>query len=344
MTTSSTSARQTWIDAVKGFTIVLVVFHHVFGGVSSSLSPPEWFLRLYELSQPIRMPLFFSVAGFFAIRSLKEGWGEFIDKKVLYFLYFYVLWSLIIIGVRSSLGAFTNNPVAWTDALYIFVRPTFTIWFLYALLISFVLAKLTVTVPRLWQLLVALAVAVLAGLFGDGEWFAVKVLKRYPFFVFGVHYSREIRTWVQAASVPRLVVLGSGYVAVLGVIYVQGIGLGALLYYLLAFWSIGLFCSLIFLAVKFRPVERVLGYVGSRSLYIYLMHFVPAAGVRIVGVKLGMGDHPLLLAVLGTLIAVSLCLAVHRVMARYWPDSFLFKRPTAISAPIQGMRVGDRSR
>ena len=58
--------REKYIDAVKGFTIILVVLHHVVSGTNAAMGLPGWFMVLYKLTVPIRMPLFFLVAGFFA--------------------------------------------------------------------------------------------------------------------------------------------------------------------------------------------------------------------------------------------------------------------------------------
>ncbi len=62
-TAASSKARETWVDAVKGFTISLVVFHHVFVGVKNAIGIPEWVVDIYMLTTPIRMPLFFWLRG-----------------------------------------------------------------------------------------------------------------------------------------------------------------------------------------------------------------------------------------------------------------------------------------
>src|SRR5262245_14980700 len=94
-------ARTDWVDYAKGISIILVVMMH------STLSSEEalhQFGLLHEVvafAKPFRIPAFFMVAGLFASRSMNIDWRSFLDRKILHFVYFYVLWLTIQFVFRT---------------------------------------------------------------------------------------------------------------------------------------------------------------------------------------------------------------------------------------------------
>ena len=197
-----------WIDAVKGFTISLVVFHHVYSGISSTVGFSDLVNQLYFLTSPVRMPLFFLIAGFFAKKAIDSDLKSFINTKVIHFLYFYILWSLIIISFRAGLNDYANNEVSFSDSLMIMWKPTFTIWFLYSLLLAFVISKIIRRVPPIIQIAFAVAISAWTIQVNFGENLALleRTLKLLPFFLIGTHYSLAIRTWVEQSNLNTILV------------------------------------------------------------------------------------------------------------------------------------------
>jgi uncharacterized membrane protein YcfT len=61
--------RVLWVDAAKGFAIILVVFGHVLGGMMARgwLDPEGPFRQLYNYIYLFHMPLFFMISGLFCI-------------------------------------------------------------------------------------------------------------------------------------------------------------------------------------------------------------------------------------------------------------------------------------
>jgi uncharacterized membrane protein YcfT len=319
-------SREVWIDAVKGLTIILVVFHHVFHGVQASIGFSDLTLEIYRLTSPIRMPLFFLVAGFFAKKSIDGSIHKFIDTKVAHFIYLYVLWSIISITIRSALSSFTHNDVSYLDILTIFWEPTFTIWFLYALLIAFVTARLTRGVPPIVQVIGALILGVIAQNVSEGSNILVKTAKLYPLFIIGVHYSYLIRNRVVNSSYVIFFIVTALYVAGALFAYQYSIKLTSYLYYVMAGFGVLSLMTAINILENVKPIFNTLQYVGKKSIYIYLMHFLPAAGARIILIKFGFND-PLLIVLLGTLISVLSCLVVCEVINRIKGANFLFQKP-----------------
>ncbi len=81
---------------------------------------------------------------------IDRDWRTYLDRKVVHFAYFYVLWVTIQFGFKApSFAAETS----WTHAglLYLksFIEPFGTLWFIYLLPVFFVVTKATRRAPPL---------------------------------------------------------------------------------------------------------------------------------------------------------------------------------------------------
>ena len=54
-----------------------------------------------EFARPFRMPDFFLIAGLFLSSRIDGPWRLYIDRKVLHFAYFYVLWLTIQFAFKA---------------------------------------------------------------------------------------------------------------------------------------------------------------------------------------------------------------------------------------------------
>ena len=111
------------------------------------------------------MPDFFLISGLFLPLVIDRDWRTYLDRKVVHFAYFYVVWVTIQFGFKAPAFA---AETSWRDAglLYLesFVEPFGTLWFIYLLPIFFVVTKLTrlVPPPAIWLIAAALETAHLA--------------------------------------------------------------------------------------------------------------------------------------------------------------------------------------
>ena len=94
-TSDGAKARVDWVDYAKGWCIILVVMMHSTLGVEEAMGRESWLHGFIEWARPFRMPDFFLVAGLFLSRTIDRPWRDYLDRKVLHFGYFYVLWTLI---------------------------------------------------------------------------------------------------------------------------------------------------------------------------------------------------------------------------------------------------------
>jgi uncharacterized membrane protein YcfT len=321
------SRRETWVDAVKGITITLVVLHHNYSGFKELGAFGDLTLQLYALLSPVRMPLFFLVAGFFARKSLFGPWNQFAGSKLVHFAWLYLLWSVISISIRAALDSITTSSVAFSDLLQILWQPGFTLWFLYALFVAFLVARLTRAVPPPVQIGVALLVAALAKqLYHDSDLVLVKTAQLYPCFVIGIYASAPVRRWVEASGPRDALGALALFAGLAAVAFHWRATQNPLLYYPMAASSSAAIMALVYLARQ-TPIMALFGYIGERSLYIYLLHFLPAGGTRILATRLGLAEQPWPVIFAGTIASIIFCLIVHRLIGQLWLFRYLYERP-----------------
>lgn len=127
------SARMEWIDAMRGFTMLLVVAYHV--SINGYMESPKasTYLSTFVL---FRMPLFFFISGFFSY-STKVAWslqtlGSLTLKKLrIQMLPTVIFFSLFVVVFR---------PHFWEGCLEFLHKDTKGgYWFTYILLLMFVL-------------------------------------------------------------------------------------------------------------------------------------------------------------------------------------------------------------
>src|SRR5215813_13097108 len=140
----SQNARVDWVYYAKGICIVMVVMMHSVLGVEQAAGQTGFMHVLVNFAKPFRMPDFFLISGLFLGLVIDRDWRIYLDRKVVHFAYFYVLWVTIQFGFKAPAFAAQSS---WRDAglLYLesFIEPFGTLWFIYLLPIFFVVIKLT---------------------------------------------------------------------------------------------------------------------------------------------------------------------------------------------------------
>ena len=128
------SARIDWVDYAKGISIILVVMMHSTLSSEEALGATGWLHGVVEFARPFRIPAFFLVAGLFVARTIDTDWRSFLDRKILHFAYFYVLWLTIQFAFRGPVYV-AHDGVFEAMRLYAlaFIDPFGTLWFIYLL-------------------------------------------------------------------------------------------------------------------------------------------------------------------------------------------------------------------
>jgi uncharacterized membrane protein YcfT len=320
------SRRTEWIDHVKGITITMVVAHHVLSGLDARFDMRE-FNYWYEILSPVRMPLFFLVAGLFARKAIEGPARNLVDGKVLHFFYFYLLWSCIAFALRFGLNPITNHQTQADEILNILWNPLPTLWFLYALALVFLIARAMRSVAPGYAIAFAALIQAVS-ISNPNFWGQLVILDRVGsllvYFLIGV-YSAD---WIKARAEDL-----DGRHALAGFIGFAALALVAryfnaihqpLMYFSLSAVSAFAIISLSVFTVR-TGAAGLFTFIGAHSLYIYLTHFLPAAGVRIVLMKLGI-DSPAIIFPVALVIAVAFGIVFYRV-AKDSPLRFLVFRP-----------------
>ena len=139
-----------WVDYAKGICIVMVVMMHSVLGVEAAVGQTGFMHYLVAFAKPFRMPDFFLISGLFLSVVIDRDWRTYLDRKVVHFAYFYVLWVTIQFGFKAPGFA---EATGWTQTglLYLesFIEPFGTLWFIYLLPVFFLVTKATRRMPPL---------------------------------------------------------------------------------------------------------------------------------------------------------------------------------------------------
>src|SRR6195256_2119201 len=110
--------RVDWVDYAKGFCIVFVVMMHSTLGVEQAAGEQGWLHTVVAFAKPFRMPDFFLISGLFLAQVIDRDWRTYLDRKVVHFAYFYVLWMTIQLGVKAPLLV-AEHGLGGTALLYV---------------------------------------------------------------------------------------------------------------------------------------------------------------------------------------------------------------------------------
>jgi uncharacterized membrane protein YcfT len=282
---SAAADRVDWVDYSKGFCIFMVVLMHSTLGVEKYAGDTGFMYTVTDFALPFRMPDFFMISGLFLARVIDRDWRTYLDRKVVHFAYFYVLWFVIQ-------GAFKWPVVAWHDgapaavhtALIGLIDPPGSMWFIYLLPIFLVTAKLVRRAPPVAVLVV---MALLQTWKPETGWTIVdEFCYRGIFFFSGWYFAPRIfafAAWVRANpgwGIAGLLAWAVGEEALVqaGVVTLPGISL-------VLGWA-GALAVIAFAAVLARKEWLgFLRYAGEHSLVVYLAFFLPMDVARTVLLK-----------------------------------------------------------
>ncbi|MGQ4274407.1 acyltransferase family protein [Terrihabitans sp. B22-R8] len=326
---ASTSERVAWVDYAKGICILLVVMMHSTLGVGEAAGGTGFMHHVVEFARPFRMPDFFLLSGLFLARVVDRDWRTYLDRKVVHFLYFYVLWVLIQgafkwpgLALEEGLGAVAEQ------LLLALVEPFGTLWFIYLLPIFFVTAKLLRHTPR-WAVLMAAAGLQMSGL--HTGWIVIdEFAARLFFFVvgwYGAPFFFALARRVQAQPVAAL--LGLPAWAAINALSI-GLGIATLPGMSLLLGILGS-CAVITLAALLSRARlgTLVRFAGEHSITIYLAFFLPMAVTRTLLLKTGIIPDIGWMSVIVWLVAALSPLVLYLVIQRTGRGRFMFERPAA---------------
>lgn len=327
-----------WVDYAKGFCIIAVVMMHSTLGVEKAAGAVGWMNHVVEFCRPFRMPDFFMISGLFLAVVIDRDWRTYLDKKVVHFAYFYILWVTIQFAVKAPGFA---SEMGWEATAFAYLgaywEPFGTLWFIYMLPIFFVVTKGARSLGIPWQ--ATLAFGILLEIvhatgttssfspFPTGalliDEFAARFVYFYVGYIAAPHIFR-LAAWAMANVPQALAGLGI-WGLVNGVIVAMG-------YSTLPFISLALgaagACAVILVSSLLSKVHWMdfLRFCGQNSIVVYLAFFFPMGVSRAILLKfapfLDLGTVSLLVTAAGVIGPLVLFLIVRNT--RF---AFLFRRP-----------------
>lgn len=319
------TTRIRYIDAMRGFTMILVVYSHVCGFCFGDRA--MGFNNIFFL---FRLPCFFFISGWLFETAVSRPFWQIVRKKCMIQIVPTMIFLLLLApppSFFSKLGA--------TKGGY---------WFTFVLFEFFVLYMFSVRVSKKWNTLFALILSLLAFSYdifyhrltdscqsSVWDWF-IKLMgflsfitwRYYIFFYIGTWVRRNFDSFVRWTGRPLVVffiVVGfsgiamiphSNFVLMEFFVFLVGGVLGMTMIFLFFRWLYS-FRLLVAGSILF-PLE----YIGQRTLDVYLLHyfFLPRFLV-VYGDQLRTLDSNCLEFLIGILIAlliVAICLLVSRII------------------------------
>ena len=319
-----------WVDYAKGICIVMVVMMHSTLGVEAAAGAEGWMHYAVAFAKPFRMPDFFLLAGLFLARTIDRDWRRYLDRKVVHFLYFYVLWVTIQFAFKAP-GFAADIGLAGVAREYLlaFVEPFGTLWFIYLLPVFFVVTKLTRRISRyVPPLAIFIAAALLEALPIHTGWIMIdEFAARFVYFFAGYWLASHVFAVAGAAQQqPGLALAALPVWAFVNGALVFG-GHAELPGVSLALGLAGAIAIVIVAALLARAnVADLLRHAGEHSIAIYLAFFLPMAVVRIALLKTGIVSDIGTISLLVTAAGVAAPLILRWLVAGTRLD-FLFRRP-----------------
>ena len=347
-----------WVDYAKGFCIIFVVMMHSTLGVEKYGDGIGWMNAVVTFAQPFRMPDFFMISGLFLGLVIGRSWLRYFDRKVIHYLYFFVLWLTIQFAFRVAGGGDMGNTAGEIAGNFFlsFLEPYGTLWFIYMLPIMFLVTRILEKVN--WLVVLALAAVFEIAPIHTGSTMIDEFAGRYVYFFAGYVLAQpifQLAGWARE-NISKAVVFLVAWALVNGFFTFTAIPSGLELYITNSGWSvpsniaqlpiislvlgiagaIAIIClCAIFSRFKFAAFLR---YLGENSIAVYLAFFLPMVITRVLLLKyapgLGLGN----ISVIVTAAAVIGPVILFEFTRRTGLFTFLFKRPSwawvdRVSAP-----------
>jgi uncharacterized membrane protein YcfT len=296
-------------------------------GIEHVTGQTGWLHPVVAFALPFRMPDFFMISGLFLGLVIDRDWRTYVDRKVVHFAYFYLLWMTIQLGVKAP-GLLQEQSAGEVARLYLLslIEPFGTLWFIYLLPIFFVVIKLTRRVPVwvMWPIAAALEIAHV-----ESQWTVIgEFCARFVYIYTGYVAARYIfRLTAAVQADPPIALIGLILWGLVNAGFVYA-GYERLPFISLALGLLGA-CAVVSVSalLAMSDLARPLRYCGRNSIVIYLAFFLPMAMSRWLLLKTG------LITDIGTMCALVTACGVVGSLAMFWTANatgarFLFERPT----------------
>ena len=352
--------RLAWVDYLRGLAILLIVYRHVLIGLQRShINIPQGLVDANMIFYSFRMPLFFILSGIFISKSLaKHSVKKLAGIKLELLLYPYLVWTIIQITLQILLSNFTNSERTLIDYTYIFYQPRSLdqFWYLPALFnttMIYVLLKTKLKVTTGWQLLIGIFLYYLSPYFQEvsmmSDWMSFYFFFALGDAISGLVFKPSLQSFFKNPYALLLVipifVLSQQYYflhhfANFAIAKRATFSSPDFLHHFkdqidFLFVAFNDCLAMFILAFQLQNLGRLsfLRVIGFHSLYIYVMHVIVTACIRLVLVRAFGITDPFVLLFVSIAFGVAVPIAFYNLCIRNHALSFLFtyrkKKPKA---------------
>ncbi len=333
-------SRYPWIDYARGICILLVVYRHVYEALTIVGAGSDSYSLLRYLNVMLfsfRMPLFFIISGvFFSGSFARKGLKSYVSNRVQTILYPLLVWGSLQVSLQLLFAGSVNANREVEDYLNLLIEPRRIeqFWYLNALFFVGCLYALLRTVFNIQakaQVIAGLIFFTMAAFVYHMEWnigFLIDVLFFYIFFAFGdliapyVLNQDVVNKWSRFTSILWMLpvfalaqyVFSDISITMKDDYYVHHHL--SFLYLLIALMG-GIFVIAVSFWLQKIGRLRFLRVIGYHSLYIYVMHLMLAAGVRVFFVKVLHYESVIPVMLVCILVGVTVPMIVYNLCARW---------------------------
>lgn len=283
--------REAWVDYIKVVACILVVLGHFFQSmVKARLLPTDDLFNWFNTTiYYFHVPLFFICSGYlyqkYSIVNSWNSWKQNVLKKALNLGIPFVVFSSLTWILKTVFPAQTNNDIgSLTEILFLHPYPPY--WYLYVLFFLFLLTPTAGTNDSM------------------GSFLAVACIMKFLICIFPKLSIWKIYAISGVFSYEIWFVLGMG-LAVIGSEKIKKRLLGTFL--LLTFTGLSIYtfriinsfvewgmaflaCVAIFMLMVLMPENKAFDRIAPYTMPVFLMHTLFAAPVRILLLKIGVGN------------------------------------------------------
>lgn len=295
------SNRIEWIDALKGFAILVVVIGHcVADSLHSNTFPiyQDYMQMFYDFIYSFHMPFFFTISGFVFYLGNKNINTK---NKLLNFSLIYLIWSTLMWISKYVMAKDVNNPVTLVDLFSIVYKPIMVYWYLYVLIFMYLVVSL-LKIERvsgkvlLFSAIIAIGVKFLHLEIGIVNQFLYHI---YFFLAGGYCFSSGLLTKIRKREF-----LLSIFVLLANIfLYLFASPLPETVVIIKGFIIANVASLACFFAISNMKPMSVLVLMGANTLQIYVMHCFFTGGLRVVFKHLACSNIYLYF-LLGTLMGI----------------------------------------
>lgn len=282
--TTKTKERIQWVDAMRGFSMILVVLGHVQG----ALGLASYDSTLSVILLTFRMPLFFFVSGYFSFRSL-DWWNngriaDIMTRKVKA----QIISPIIFLSIYEIL--FFDHPSWWENGFggYWFTIALFQMYVIY-LALSIISQRMKRNLIFITMIIMSIMmIGILAVHTGDGYiWNLLtwqNVTKYFQYFTLGLICARYNDIFFKLLSKNFIATIAPiGWIVCLILSYRFDLKSISPLIYSLVHDILSRYFALITVIIMFyrnseffssgTRISVIMRLIGKRTLDIYLIHF-----------------------------------------------------------------------